>query len=677
MKAIEKIKSLKLPKSDPNEELMTISERAFDKLLNETKFLVRKDPNDKGVDYHIEVKVDGSCTNCRFFVQLKSTQSKKPNRDGSISQKIYTTNINYLRFGGIPAYYVLYDSKTKRLFFRNVLDVFREVSRKSPNWELQKTHSVRMSRPLDEVALNEIYDDAINQGLMRMEVLDRISLAQVSLLVGNKVLIGDDLQVTDDSGIRNEILEKGFGMINRGEWKEVLELHRSGSGNVASPAGYMLIVGIAYHYTGSLLEAQAMFERALLRKVELDGQLLGFLQYFEAVNNQALGRLTKEEFMQSISELEENTAVSLYARIQKAKDDYLKAVSLGQNGPYEFKKAMQGIQDDPRSIAGIKLQVKLEASAIEGHAINIEFAREYLHLRAWEEYGGVNVDARQSLVFGFMRRHDSWWNDIGNVIDETRSVDDFFGCCTAILLRGKVVYEFYASVPQLPGIAEIISMDQEPVLREQLLAVGSALAYFKSKGHVDNRCAALLLQYEIGHLLDDIEVVSAAKDELLQIKTEFRNKERTRKIDWLLNNGTAHERWRELLESTFDRESEALKRIYQQQREECEEMDRIEKTWSNRDRGNHQIQLFPMGQFAFPKGEEEVVYEIIGVKSDRVRNVFDSMFGMGIAPTANIYYSEIVEEGYRDGELANRGFDNWENLYRVRKAFFDRKFRRV
>ena len=47
-----------------------------------------------------------------------------------------------------------------------------------------------------------------------------------------------------------------------------------------------------------------------------------------------------------------------------------------------------------------------------------------------------------------------------------------------------------------------------------------------------------------------------------------------------------------------------------------------------------------------------------------------------VIPVANIFYPEIEKEGFQDGNAANRNIENWKNMYRVRKAFYENKFYR-
>jgi hypothetical protein len=85
------------------------------------------------------------------------------------------------------------------------------------------------------------------------------------------------------------------------------------------------------------------------------------------------------------------------------------------------------------------------------------------------------------------------------------------------------------------------------------------------------------------------------------------------------------------------------------------------------------IHLFPIGYFQFPEKSTDKVYEILNIQNPDLKKHFDHLFTF-VIPIVNIYYSEITEEGPRDGKLAHNGIENFRNIYRVRKSFFENKF---
>ena len=89
-----------LPKADHNAELQRRSIAVFQASLAPDKFVFRDERiDDAGVDGSLEVLVDGQYTNLRSQVQLKSTDSRDRNADGSVSVPVRVANLNYLLNG--------------------------------------------------------------------------------------------------------------------------------------------------------------------------------------------------------------------------------------------------------------------------------------------------------------------------------------------------------------------------------------------------------------------------------------------------------------------------------------------------------------------------------------------------------------------------------------------------
>jgi hypothetical protein len=72
----------------------------------------------------------------------------------------------------------------------------------------------------------------------------------------------------------------------------------------------------------------------------------------------------------------------------------------------------------------------------------------------------------------------------------------------------------------------------------------------------------------------------------------------------------------------------------------------------------------------------DLVFEILNI-ADSAKSNFLFMFENSIIPTANTYYKLIKKEGPQEGNLALKGFESLENMYRIRKAFYENKFYRI
>ena len=138
----EPLDSMKLPKRSIQEELEQLSRDKLRPLFSQELFLIREETvRDKGIDLSIELKYKNVHTNFRFIVQLKATQSKEANTDGSYSFQIDTSNIQYLLNGGLPAYYITYVKQNDCFYFENLQDFVNRICQNEKPWNQQDTHT--------------------------------------------------------------------------------------------------------------------------------------------------------------------------------------------------------------------------------------------------------------------------------------------------------------------------------------------------------------------------------------------------------------------------------------------------------------------------------------------------------------------------------------------------------
>ena len=89
------------------------------------------------------------------------------------------------------------------------------------------------------------------------------------------------------------------------------------------------------------------------------------------------------------------------------------------------------------------------------------------------------------------------------------------------------------------------------------------------------------------------------------------------------------------------------------------------------------LTLFPIGDFFVPKNNLEQFFEIFEIKKNKLREQFKSMFDLGVVPVVNTYVFPIKQEGFLQGNLEYKGFENYLNMFNARKKFFENKFYKV
>lgn len=163
----KRFERLPLPASNPKEDLETISRNRVLPLLDPSLFEVRPVIfRDKGNDFIIELKQNGAYTNFHFAVQLKSTNSTRPNKDGSLSFAIPVSNINYLSNYAMPAYYILYDHKSDKCYIEDVDYVYHCLIQKWPSQKLPKSFTINFSKLLNPEKVNQIYEHILSRATL-------------------------------------------------------------------------------------------------------------------------------------------------------------------------------------------------------------------------------------------------------------------------------------------------------------------------------------------------------------------------------------------------------------------------------------------------------------------------------------------------------------------------------
>ncbi|MBK7684051.1 MAG: DUF4365 domain-containing protein [Bacteroidetes bacterium] len=353
---------MNLPLANSNEELSIVSENIFKPLFDVTKFVIRSEQErDKGIDFQIELKNKNRFTNFHFAIQLKATDSKEANKDGSISLQLATGNINYLLNNPMPAFYVLYFKGTNKFYFESINAFAKALYEKDHNWNAQPSHVLRFSKQLDASALEEMYQLTMKKGKFQRTINEKAAGQAVSVNTGDKIIIDIDFNITDDKEIRRLIEGIGLEIINEGKWKEVIYLHKKGSGNLASTSKYNLVLGIANYYSGNLIDALSFFRTAINLKTELTEDLKNHLLFFETSVKYSIGLITDEEYEKKMQLLENADNVGFYIRLEKAKRDYIDSLNSNSKDRYEnYVAEINSIINNPKANQSIKLNAKCE-----------------------------------------------------------------------------------------------------------------------------------------------------------------------------------------------------------------------------------------------------------------------------------------------------------------------------
>ena len=678
---------MNLPLASSNEDLETISNNHLKPLFDVTKFEIRSENlRDKGIDFHIEIKRENAkkkitYLNFHFAIQLKATDSKEVNKDGSISLQLYTSNINYLLNNPMPAFYVLYFQSTNTFYYESINDFAKTLYEKDANWNSQASHVLRFDKKLDASGLEEMYQLTLKKGKFQRTINEKSVMQSLSISADDKILFDADLNISDDAEIRKLIEAIGLEIINEGKWKDVIFVHKKASGNVASSAKYNLVLGIANYYSGNLIEALSFFKAATNFKTELTEDLQNHLKYFETTVKYSIGLLSDDDYNKKMQALENTDNVGLYIKLEKAKRDYVKSLNNNSKDRYEkYVADVQSVINDPKANDSIRLNAKCELILFEGFKKNMDYVKSVSMINALEEGIGPNVEMRKNAAIKFMQANKAWYKNVQALKTEASDSKNYFSYYTATINEVKVTYEFevYTNlvfiVQEIPGVPKQEKPDNKPTFDRLMDKINHTCDFFHQIGHIENLVAALSARYEILHYLKDSEKANKTISELENIIDTYDLTEQRNKLETLKNNGTTHEKFKVWMDEIFE-EAAAQKKEREESLAEMTRMDEKERNIKDKSKkDNLPINLFPIGYFQFPKKEKSKVYEILNINAGAAK-IFDNMFEM-VIPVANIYYNPITQEGFVDGKLAEKGIESWRNIYRIRKAFYENKFYR-
>ncbi len=670
-----------LPLTNPKEELETISRNQLHPIFTENLFEIRsEDYRDKGIDLTVEIKKNAKYTNFRFLIQLKATDSIEPNKDGSLSLQIRTSNINYLLNGNSSAYYILYFKK-QDIFLYEDLNVFiKTLSRKDEDWGKQRSHALRLYKELNENALQDIYQKTLSRGLFQRTLNEKLAVKSANLESGDGVVVDvDNLTITDDSEIREIIESVGITLINETRWKDVIQLHQKATGNVAKTATYNMILGMARYYNGQLLDSLSHLKQARRKSEELPQKLHSHLQYFEIITKSALGLISEQEFNSLMKDIEQEQDIGLYARLLRIKATYLKGHELDYD---QFMSELEEIINSPNVSANIKLIAQGEKVLFEGSRNNMDYFQGIVNINVIEEIVGPNRDIRASWATEFLSKNSSWMKNVQECKNESIQTKNHFALFMIIINEAKVRYEqeVYFKHVRIDVNDQAINSTEIPdtsaTLYSSLENLHQAASFYRNIGHIENLAVSLIVTYEICHFLGEVDQCKETYEELNELVENYDLEEQRERIKKLVNNETTHELLLAMLNETLEKDRPVLQEM-KEKRNLMIKMDTKESFMTRDFEGSFTIELFPIGVFLVPKNKLQQMFEILRIDSDLVRQGFVRMFEMSITPIANIYLSPIETEGYCEGILENKGFDNFLNLFRVRKSFFENNFLRA
>lgn len=673
---------MRLPLSSPKEALETISRNHLHPLFDPKRFIVRsEDYRDKGVDFQIEVLEDyggsSACTNFRFVIQLKATDTIQANSDGSFSLQIETANINYLLNHPMPAFYVFFHNPTGKFYYRGLRELASELSKKGQDWNDQASHAIRFSSLLDDHALDQMHRQTMQRGAMNRQLSIHQLMADHSPNPEDKIVIDRNLEMVADHEIRNLIEKGGFMLIRDNRWADILKLHKKASGSLEASGLYNLVLGSANYYSGNMPTALTFLKAAKKKEDTLPPGLRGHISYFEAATKHALGILSEEQYAEQVKSCSDDSMLRIHVSLASAKKEYLENSTV-QGAFQKFEAQIQNLISDPSAPRTFQLSAGLELLQIGGENINMSYITNICQINAFGLGSPQLLHYASNYLIFFDHAYSKWMQDIMDIKVKSKEISNQFlyrlACITQIRMNYHllVISREIFLVEDSPVLPKIEFCEGDHPFRAMLDELKPAIDYFTAIAHIENLTVCLSLEYEIAHYLDDAPACQKAMERM----EELVDAHELNVIDVALKRIKANGPYHETFLKSFPLEKHALQKQVHFQRKELQSMDREELAVDKSSlKGYDTIKLHPIGTFCFPKDKRDILYDVLNV-TPKARETFDGLFSQSIQPVADIHYTSVDQEGHVDISHKSMTPEAWQNVYLIRKKLYEKKFYR-
>jgi hypothetical protein len=668
---------IQLPESSAKEELEELSRDKLKPLFPKELFQVRDEIyRDKGLDLTIELKYKNSYTHFKFLVQLKATESKEKNKDGSYSWQIDTSNIQYLLNGGLPAYYICYVKQTDTFYYKQLNDFVNEINSKSNNWNKQDSHTLRINSILDTISIKKIYDDVRKRCEKYRELTEKLN---IGIFENKKVSITSDYNITDESSIVKLIEDIGTDIINRGRSHDIILLSKKVSDDITSPV-FNLNVGVANYNTSNLFGALAYLNKAQKQKDKLSIGQVNCLNYFYAVVEYSIGLINEEEYLSILQDLESFGVLSGYAKIEKIKYSYIENIE-NETSFRTFCEEIFEIINDKNNESNVRLIAKCEYLFYWGSKINMVQLQSVFIINGLEENMGANLELRKQNAQQWHQDYQEWDNFRQELIEEIDTSKNNIILNQYMLNVVKVQFELIVQrtifdyEKEIPGYPSFKDLDISNDLNSSLENLDIVANNYEKMCHVQNLVAALATKYEILKFMKNEIQMKTTELRIMKLIDFHDLKEDRRKFNLILNG--------EGMEDSLRKHKDAVVSKIRSDKDGMEKiMNEIEKY--DKEENNNKVEskdeqvcvhLFPIGYFSVPKNQLDEFYEILKIDSYTLVKKLEYSFNNNIIPVLNIL-NEIQNEGYANGKLDDKGLESWLRIRDIRKALYEKGFRK-
>lgn len=533
---------LPLPKSSNQESLETISRNKLSDLFEPGMFEIREELiRDKGIDLAIEVKEKGFYTNFRFTVQLKSSNTSKKNKDGSISFPVEVSNINYLQNSPMPSYYFFFDNKTGRFYYEQSTQVYQNLLKKYKNGNFPDTFNIRFEKSLDKVAIEEIYDHTINTGHLLRNVQSHLQNSNPS---SSEVIIDTNREVYSTEQNIAFLNEHGLHLLNLAKYDVIIEIEQRTSQQTSLPVIFNLVCGVAYFYKGRVHKAIDFLRQVDRRKQELEPKIRYMFQYTLLLAKHQCGMLDKKTYEAELQTLVEREDLGSFLKIEK-EFNFLKKNNQSKTQLTDFyKKIEQIIIEEPENL---KARAYAYARILEAE---LKLLPHDLNLNLMTVTSTRDLTLKNEIFKQWDSIEEQFYEKANRLLEFLSSTNDINSLGIVSRLRIEWLYQFNY-ISHFYDTWDFIKLDFDEIVDDKIKAsfdlsldfLDKCIDLYQQTNDNENIIHSLKLKYEIFSFIGSLTETKKVQNEI-QVRIDDQDLESLRiNFESLINKGTHHERF--------------------------------------------------------------------------------------------------------------------------------------
>jgi hypothetical protein len=492
-----------LPESDGNSILQAESFKALEIALPAGLFVLRHEPQpDAGVDWCVELRIDGHFTGMRAHIQVKACATKPANSDGSISFSADVSNLNYLLFGLSPMY-ILYVADTKTLRYAWVRDEVNRIEKENPGWKQQRTVTLRFTHLLDETGIQVVHDRIRRDAKLDREIHNVLSLANAS----DKTIHVNirESKVTDPDEITKLLLTGGMTLIADEDAGWVLNAVERLNPSARRLPRILLIRAFAEYTLGRYLQASADLAEISVRGAELSESDREFLVVLSSACAYREGRITAREYIerQKASSERAEGEFGLTLRVEYLWHELLEE----QLNREVFEDRINRLRSTVEEIIGSEKTsdaAKVRARIAWLHCKGMRVVNDYNH--------GVGIVESRVLIGGkpemddtmgpLKRRLQVWVEEANQLVADAHSLNIAAVFADAVWVRAVIMFAHFSFMEMklnddgLAANRELISDNFIPDLEQ-------AIRCYEASGHLESELRAKILLADYLDLMNE------------------------------------------------------------------------------------------------------------------------------------------------------------------------------